>query len=416
MPDPAEASPAEAPASPSEPSAEAAPAEAPDSAPSSPPKVRDDTVVIDRRASAEPEESAEDAPEAEGAEAERPEGQEEGSEERTPEPTPEPEEDAEAQAVADPSDEVDGDAEGEGVQEEGAPSAAEPLVVQVDGKPVEVRGAVETRVSDSEGNPVDAYVIPKESWRRFVQPRLVDRGAVLQRERELESKIRDLDPQRHPDVLKAQVLVEELESALTDEASFQEFLENYDARKELLGQKVENRVLKAQSEAREERDSELQQEQMVEAWADTIATDLPQQVDQLIEEAGLPERAAAAFRQRVFENAERFYHYAANDEQARQLGLRPGDIGRDNQALLQELRYAVSLAEMGRGDGSGNGSTPEARRAKRENDAALGRAGAKKPPKVPASGDRSTTKPPGDTGSGPQIESKEDFRKWGMGI
>jgi hypothetical protein len=301
-------------------------------------------------------------------------------------------------------------AEEDGAEEEGAGSASasrqsEPFRFRVDGKRVEVPGAIRGKAKDGSGEERGFILIPEDAWQSVVQPRLVDRGAVLERERRLQAQLEEMAPEHHPDVVRARAIVELLDGeVLTSEESLRAFLSDFETRRDLLRQKVENKVLEAKDQFRHQRDTRSQAENTIQAMAQTITADLPQAVNAMIEAVGegLPSRAAEAFRGRVLSSPERFY-VLATEENAQALGLAPGQIGRNDQALLNELRFVLDLAAPAPAPPSANGA-PQDRRQQAA--ATRARELGRKPTAPPT--------PTATAGQAParSISSKEEWEKW----
>lgn len=308
---------------------------------------------------------------------------------------------------------------GESAEEEPTQPSPEthPFSFKADGTKVDVPGAVVGKAKGQDGEEREYILIPKDSWQKTVQPRVADRVQIQQREanlqRQLDQVRRELDPDHNPDVQRARALVSEFDKILEDEASLRSFLENFEQGKAHLKSRIDNRVLTAEKEGRQEMEKVEATEKQIDEWAETMATDLPQVVDNVLSDDRvkplLPPQAAELFRNRVLRNAGRFYT-VGTEETEKAGGLGKGVLGRNDELLLQELQDVISIAEaMGHkksapAQGKKNGQTEAAAKNAR----ALGEG--KKPPKTPSP--KATSAPASSTDEVPQFKSKEELMAW----
>jgi len=325
----------------------------------------------------------------------------------TAEEEPEAEEAAPDEEAPEADDaEVAPDAEVEASEEQPESSQPEtqpePFSFKVDGKRVEVEGALVIKHDDLEGNPTESIVIPKRSWEKAL-PHLADRTVLAHKEREFQQRLADLDPERNEHVVRARALVDEFDKILGSEEAFAKFFENFEANAEALRLKVENQAIKQSLQSRQERDetreSQFEAEETERAIENERSVIAENAVRHVAAELGidLPTDVVQLVQDELADNRDAYY-VRADAEIAKTYGVDEGTLVRRDDRVVRMVQRFASLAAKGSKRGA------ELAQAARKNEAALAPS-KPKPKTVPAKGS------PAAADEKP-ITSREEFDKW----
>ena len=185
--------------------------------------------------------------------------------------------DEDPQAEADGEDPTDDDAE--------TPTPTqEPFSFQAHGTVFEVPGAVIQELDDGEGGKERWIAMPQTAFQDSVQPHLADLSAVRRQEETFKRQIAALDPDKHPDVIAGNAVVEALDELIKlgpDEQAA--WLEDAAANFKQMKLEAENKALRAARET----DVDADQETKHAEFSTLVKGDVSVQVDAAAERAGI---------------------------------------------------------------------------------------------------------------------------------
>lgn len=311
----------------------------PTEAPSLPPRsLRDELADVD----------IEDSDQLEGA------APAEGTEGAPPPAVPEaPADDGDSAA---PAEQLEGDAPEPAAPVAWQPPAGgQPFAFRVDGREVEVPGALRWD---------HGIYVPTESWGRVVQGHLADREAYTAQRGQLLQQLAAADPAVNPTVLQANATLQAFKELL-DKGPLEvaKWLDNYQQNRPLLEAQIQNAALQAQLAYRTQGYQQQQEEQLATQLAQQLPTYLQQNIDAVIaqdpELAGLKGIANQALLERLWPYAEWLFFEADRDYP--EYNLRRGQIivrpDRLKQLLGQQAATAAELKRLEKAAAHNRGAT-----------------------------------------------------------
>lgn len=154
------------------------------------------------------------------------------------------------------------------------PSGGEPFAFRADGREVQVPGALKYE---------HGTYIPAASW-ATVQRHLADREAISAQLRQKDQQIASLAPDQHPDVIRARETLKAM-SGLLDKgpAEVATWLDQFATNRPLLEAQIQNQVLQAQLQARQQQSTETEREQAQQWYAQHLPGYLQQNIDWAIQ-------------------------------------------------------------------------------------------------------------------------------------
>jgi len=289
----------------------------------------------------------------------------------------------------------------EPAESEAPQDSGKPFSFRADGVTVDVPGAGLYDHDDGSGNPAQSLVIPADSWQRYIQPRLADRGTIAKQRQDLERQIEQLDPKNNETVVRAQSLLDNFEQIISSPEALTEFLEGFDQNKEML-------KLKADIAARDAADGMRTSAEETQASADREA-EVYQQIDQditvsasgVFDALGLDisDTDKERIGRRLWDRRHDFYRYATEEDVRQHPDVSVGQVVCDYDRIEAEIRYGASASSPG------PGQTDKTKKARQKNEAALN---PKDPPKtVPADGSPAPSK-----SKAPDFKTREEYEEW----
>lgn len=263
------------------------------------------------------------------------------------------------------------------------------------------------RVDRQEYDVPDAYVegdnivIPREAFQRSVQPMLADRNVWRQERSELLQTIEDLDPQKNPDVVKANAFLEKVNEVFEDEESAYAFFKDFNANRDKLVLDAERAALDAEKKQFQSTASRKQASEQAEELAGQMETAL----DSVLEEAKTIEAYANVDMEYIRDLIEpvkaQFFFRAAED--LPKFGLKEGEIGVRIDLIEQFIQKEAKRSK----------ARMESERARQRNRAQIGDSPEGEEPAPPASIDTST---PDGSQKQPEITSREEWEAHLAGV
>ena len=224
--------------------------------------------------------------------------------------------------------------------------AGQPFSFRADGKGVDVPGAGIYDHVDAEGNPAQSLVIPADSWQRFIQPHLADRGAFAAERRNYEQQIEALDPSNNETVVRAQSLLDNFEQIISSPEALTEFLENFDQNKELLKLKADLASRSAQDELRTSREEQQSSAEQQAAVYQHIDTDIRESASAVFDalQLDVSDEHKQRIGERVWQRRHDFYRLATAEDAANHPGVTVGEVVFDTDLAADEMQYLASFA------------------------------------------------------------------------
>ena len=281
-----------------------------------------------------------------------------------------------------------------GASDDAQKSTFEPFSFKVDGDSVDA--GVLTEHDDGQGGRTKSIVIPHEKW-EAIHRKLASRTETIRLKREAEDA---RDPTKNEELVRANAVIKVIDAALESPEAFQDFYDNFDQRKEGLGLKADNAVLKAQALKRTTSDERKDADGAKDQRLREIEADLPSAVTAAITKLGvkLSKDDEAHVRNEVYRNPERFYFNAVEGDGT---GLTPGQLGRSNSAILESTQAQLfTLGQRSKGVQTKADAASERNRKVLEGD--------KKIPKTPPA----TGGEPLVVVDTPIFENKKEYKAW----
>lgn len=246
-----------------------------------------------------------------------------------------------------------------------------PFSPRVYGQRLELEGAVEQA-----GN----VVIPRATWDKMVQPRLVDPVREQRREKALRAQLEEAKASQAEEVERAKLILGHVDKLLSDKAAMIQFVNNFEAEAPKLQLKVANEILQKRLERttkRQETDGERgigeRLTQQARPAIETVIKDVLEGIE------GVDSKEAADFIEGLWENGTPIFFKVQPGDNS---GLDPSEdpIGVDVPRIARLLGPMIERAKR-------TAAQQKAAEVKAKNAAALGKTPQPKPPAtVPAKG------------------------------
>lgn len=236
-----------------------------------------------------------------------------------------------------PSDDQPPESPADASGESAAESAGEPFTFRADGKEFAIPGAM--RYDDGVYIPADAV--------GKLQEHLADRRGLNDRIRQLEHLAEERNPERHPEVLKARALTQQIQKLMAQgPEAMAEWLDDLERNRPILEARAEAAALKQQLEGYTTRESTAATEQQATQLADEMDRTLGTHLDEILKDPAIASLGLDRNRLqvRLYRMAEQLFGEA--DRDYREWGIRKGDLTINLELLRAEVNDAAALARQ----------------------------------------------------------------------
>jgi len=300
-----------------------------------------------------------------------------------------------------PETEEPGEGEEEAEEEDASAPTAEspqvtPFAFRAHGKEIVVPGAVQVEIKGEDGQTETQVVMTLKSFNDSVQSRMPDPAQQQAKENDLQAQIEALSPAHNEDVIRAGVLLKNLDGLIAlaseDPETALQALQNFTALGERWSQDAKIAILEANAGRQATQESSSSDDAKAQGWAEIITRDLSPEsptnfVEQTLSNSGLelPPGDVDTLKAWAWRNTDMFYKDTG------------GELVPDTERFFTELKHQVGLIQ--RNDASVNAEAVKAANEKKV-----------KPKTVPPT--RSAKGKPAGTGDTYVLpKDKDEYRK-----